>query len=167
MQDTSEITAIILAGGLGTRLRSAVSDRPKVLAEVSGKPFLSYLLEQLSSAGFRRVVISTGYMAETIREAFGNIFGQLEILYSEEAEPLGSGGALRLALGRSTSETVLVMNGDSFIDADLAAYVNWFFEQERDGAMLLTAVAETGRFGRVNIDGDKRIASFEEKSNIG
>src|SRR5438067_2311376 len=93
-----EITGAILAGGLGTRLRSVVSDSPKVLALVRGKPFLAYLLDQLGAAGIGRVVLLTGYKGEQIEETFGSRHGNIQLEYSAETEPLGTAGALRLAL---------------------------------------------------------------------
>ncbi|MHC4158306.1 MAG: nucleotidyltransferase family protein [Planctomycetota bacterium] len=163
MEGFCDITAAILAGGFGSRLQSVVSDRPKVLAEVSGKPFLAYLLEQLSSAGIHKAVICTGYMADKIQECFGDSYGSLEIIYSKEDEPLGTGGALRLALPYLLSEIILVMNGDSYIDTDLSVYVDWFSEGEREAAVLLTCVDDTSRYGSVKINKNKIIASFEEK----
>lgn len=156
-----------MAGGFGTRLQSVISDRPKVMAEVCGRPFLSYLLDQLSSAGFRRVIISTGYMASAIEEHFGGSYGALEISYSREDEPLGTGGGLRLAISHSAGETVVVMNGDSYIDADLRGFVAWFFEEQREAAVVLTKAADTSRFGRIKLGENKIIASFEEKNKIG
>src|SRR5262245_56899453 len=92
--------AAILAGGLGTRLRSSVGDRPKVLAEVRGRPFLACLLDLLGGQGIRRVVLCTGYRGEQVEAAFGGAYGGLELHYSREPEPLGTGGALRLAVPR-------------------------------------------------------------------
>ena len=91
-------TAVILAGGKGTRLQSVVSDRPKPMAEVYGRPFVSALLDRLSTVGFRRVVLCTGYMAEVIEAALGHTYRGMELVYSREAIPLGTAGALRLAL---------------------------------------------------------------------
>jgi len=163
MEGFCDITAAILAGGFGTRLQSVVSDRPKVLAEVRGKPFMVYLLEQLSSAGIRKAVICTGYMADKIEECFGDAYDSVGIVYSREDEPLGTGGALRLALPYLSSEIILVMNGDSYIDTDLSIYVDWFSEGERKAAVLLTWVDDTSRYGSVKINKNKIIASFEEK----
>ena len=165
MQDTSEISAMILAGGLGTRLRTVVSDRPKVLAEVCGRPFMAYLLDQLVGAGFRNAVIGTGYMADQVEQTFGDTYGPLKIKYSKETKPLGTGGALRLAMPSLNSEAVLVMNGDSFIDADLKAFAKWFFEHGRKPTILLTKLPDTSRFGRVILGTDSTILSFEEKSD--
>jgi D-glycero-alpha-D-manno-heptose 1-phosphate guanylyltransferase len=110
----SEVTAAVLAGGLGTRLRSVVDDRPKVLAQVHARPFLMFLLDQLAAADFRSVVLCTGYLGEQIQRTFGETYKCLRILYSQEPKPLGTGGALRFALPQITSDPVLVLNGDSF-----------------------------------------------------
>ena len=163
MDPIEDISAVILAGGFGTRLQSVVSDRPKVLAEVSGKPFLTYLLDQIASAGLRNVVICVGYMAEKIQDCLGETYGPLHISYSREAEPLGTGGALRLALSHVSSDAVLVMNGDSYIDIDLSGYVSWFFQKKCKAALLLTKVPDTARYGRVVQDEDESIVAFEEK----
>jgi NDP-sugar pyrophosphorylase family protein len=165
MENVADIHAVILAGGLGTRLQSVVSDRPKVLAEVSGKPFLTYLLEQIANAGFHKVVICVGYMAEKIQDCFGSAYGPVQISYSREGEPLGTGGALRLALPQVSSNTVLVMNGDSYINVDLVDYVSWFFQRKCRASLLLTRVDDAARFGRVILNDDEDIIAFKEKQS--
>jgi D-glycero-alpha-D-manno-heptose 1-phosphate guanylyltransferase len=162
-QDIGNITAAILAGGFGTRLKSVVSDKPKVLAEVLGKPFLAYLLEQISSAGIRKVVFCTGYMAGKIRNCFGDSYGPLHILYSRENEPLGTGGALRLALPCFASDIILAMNGDSYTDTDLSSYMNWFFDKDIEASLLLAKVLDASRYGSVIVEGDGIIKAFAEK----
>ncbi|UCF00119.1 MAG: nucleotidyltransferase family protein [Planctomycetota bacterium] len=163
MEGSTDITAAILAGGLGRRLQPVVSDRPKVLAEVSGKPFLAYLLEQISSVGVRKAVICTGYMGDKIEECFGEAYESLGIVYSREDEPLGTGGALRLALPYLSSDIILVMNGDSYINTDLSVYVDWYFERKLQAALLLSLADDTSRYGSVRINENKTVASFEEK----
>ncbi|MHC4664815.1 MAG: nucleotidyltransferase family protein [Planctomycetota bacterium] len=162
-ENISNITAAILAGGFGTRLQSVLSDTPKVLAEVSGRPFLAYILEQLSFAGFRSVVICTGYMGDKVQDYFRDAYGSLRITYSKEDKPLGTGGALRLALPCVSSDAILVMNGDSYIDADLTAYADWFLQKQARAALLLTTVSETTRYGAVTVDEGDRIITFDEK----
>ncbi len=104
MADVRE--AVILAGGLGTRLRSVVADRPKVMAEIAGRPFLTFLLDQLLSVAIERVVLCTGYKAELVSSVLGQSYRGLTLDYSEETEPLGTGGALRLALPRLPRKTL-------------------------------------------------------------
>ena len=163
MQNLSDITTVILAGGLGTRLRSVVSDNPKVLAKIYNRPFLTFLLDQLVSAKARDVVLCTGFMADSIHEILGNTYKSLKIVYSREPRPLGTGGALRLALPCFNSDPVLIMNGDSFVNVDLTAYVEWFFKRDRQASLLLVKVPDTGRYGKVIVAEDGLLSAFEEK----
>jgi len=159
----SDITAVILAGGLGTRLRPVLLDRPKVLAEVLGHPFLAYLLDQLSYAGTRKVILCTGYMGDKVHAVCGDVYKFLHLLYSQEEEPLDTGGALRLALPLFKTDLVLVMNGDSYIDADLNSYLDWFFQIDRKASLLLARVPDTSRYGMVKVEKDESVSAFEEK----
>src|SRR6185437_12914125 len=104
-----DVTGVILAGGLGTRLRSSIADRPKVLAPVHGRPYLTYLLDQLAEAGLCRVVLLTGYLADQVRAAFGDSYADLSLTYSPEPSPLGTAGALRRALPYLLSPMVLLL----------------------------------------------------------
>src|SRR6185295_19328594 len=130
--DHSQLAAIVLAGGMGTRLRAVVADRPKVLAPVAGRPFLTYLLDQIVEAGIRRVVLSTGYLAEQFAPVIGERYRDLEILYAREDEPLGTGGAIRFAGELADAGQLLVMNGDSYCDANLRAYSDWHLQGGHD-----------------------------------
>ncbi len=158
------VTALILAGGLGTRLQSILPDRPKVLAPVAGRPFLSYLLDQLISTGFRHVILCSGYKGKKIRAAFGDKYGRLNIWYSQEPEPLGTGGALRFGLPLVSTESVLITNGDSYVNCNLTDYLDWYFENEFQASLLLTYLSDTSRYGRVEVDDEGSIAKFDEKS---
>jgi len=159
----SHISAAILAGGLGTRLRSVLQDLPKVLAEVLNRPFLTFLFDQLLYAGLRSLVLCTGYKGEEVRKQLGHAYGSLNLLYSQEDAPLGTGGALRLALPHLSSDTVLVMNGDSYVNADLRAFLNWFSLNDLSAALVLNKMTDTSRYGRVILDENGAIQSFEEK----
>ena len=163
MVSLAETTAVILAGGRGSRLRPVLPDQPKVLAEFHGRPFLAYLLDQLVAAGVPKVVLCTGYRGEEIRTRLGDAYGPVPLTYSHEDKPLGTAGALRLALPRLDSDPVLVMNGDSLIDADLPDYLAWFLGRPGAAALLLARVEDTARFGRVEVAGDGRITNFKEK----
>ncbi len=163
MAQLKHVTALILGGGLGTRLRSKVSDLPKVLMPVNGRPFLSFLLDKLVQSGFRHAILSTGYKGEQIEEAFGAQYKSLRLEYCLESEPLGTGGALRYALPRIETDLVLAMNGDSYVDVDLRIYLKWYSERNRDAALVLTEVKDASRFGRVTMDEKGRITHFEEK----
>jgi D-glycero-alpha-D-manno-heptose 1-phosphate guanylyltransferase len=173
----SEITGAILAGGLGTRLRSVVSDRPKVLATVLGKPFLAYLLDQLAEAGVERVVLLTGYRGEQIQEEFGDRYGHLSLDYSMETAPLGTAGALRLAMPKlfpagargtePTARSVLVLNGDSYCQSDLRLFRAFHDHARADASLVLARVADTSRFGKVETTSRNRLERFLEKQEAG
>jgi NDP-sugar pyrophosphorylase family protein len=164
MKELEHVTAAILAGGLGTRLRSVVADRPKVLAEVKGRPFVEYLLDQLCVAGVKRVVLCTGYMGDQVEQLLGARYRSLELLYSREPSPLGTGGALRLALPMLTTESILVMNGDSYCDAQLDAFAIWHTARSAIATILLAEMEDTRRYGRVQTDDEGRLTRFEEKA---
>jgi histidinol-phosphate phosphatase family protein len=168
-------SAVILAGGFGTRLRTALPDRPKVLAPVAGRHFLAYLLDQIADAGFRDVILCTGYLGEQVRDVFGTRFRRLELRYSQEAEPRGTAGALREALpllcnnndDDDNDNNVLVFNGDSYCQTDLAAFLQWHQQKRSQASLVLAQVREVSRFGSVEFDGQHRIQRFREKGNSG
>jgi D-glycero-alpha-D-manno-heptose 1-phosphate guanylyltransferase len=159
------LTAVILAGGFGTRLRSVIADRPKALAEVRGRPFLAYVLDQIAAAGFNLVVLCTGYMGEQVRATFGDTYENLHLAYSQEVSPLGTAGALRLALPLVTSDPVLVMNGDSFCEANLRTFRAWHGAQGAAGTLLLSKTLDTRRYGQVEVDANGVIWRFAEKGS--
>ncbi len=158
--------AIVLAGGLGTRLRSVVADLPKPLASVAGRPFLAHLLDQLAAGGLRRVILATGYMAEKIEQAIGARWTGMDIVYSKEPEPLGTGGAIRLAAKLLQGDGVHLANGDTFLRYDPGALEHVV---ERTGATLgiaLAKVDDVGRYGAVEV-ADARVIAFREKGGRG
>ncbi len=157
------VTALILAGGLGSRLRTIVANHPKVLAPVAGRPFLTYLLDQLMATGFRRVVLCTGYKGKQVKTTFGNTYNDLAIQYSQEPEPLGTGGALRFALPMIHTKSVLVFNGDSYVKSKLQEFLVWYFEKKPPAALLLARLPDTRRYGQVEFDANGRVVCFEEK----
>lgn len=165
--ELSEVTVAVLVGGLGTRLRSVVSDRPKVLARIGNRPFLAYLLDQIAAAGCRSVVLCTGYLGDQIEDAFGQKYGSLQIRYSQEQEALGTGGALRLALRQSKPECVLAMNGDSFCGIDLEGFWDWHCHHQATASMALVRVMHSERYGVVKLDTGARVVEFTEKQNAG
>lgn len=163
MPNLAGTTAVILAGGLGTRLRSVVQDRPKALVEIVGRPFLTYLFDQLKAAGLREVVVCTGYLGEMIPAALGDSYEGVSLSYSREFSPLGTGGGLRLALPQLRSDSVLVMNGDSYCQADLPGM--WARHQAigAEGSLFLVQMSDCRRFGRVQFDESGALQGFEEK----
>ena len=159
-------TVLILAGGLGTRLRSVVSDRPKVLAPVSGRPFLSYWLEALALQGFRNVVLCTGHLSDQVEACFGRTWGTLSLSYSPEASPLGTGGALRNAISLVSSPEVMVLNGDSYCEVDLANFWTERASRKAAASMVLHYASDSRRFGRVTLSAEGRLENFLEKSDL-
>jgi D-glycero-alpha-D-manno-heptose 1-phosphate guanylyltransferase len=158
--------AIVLAGGLGTRLASRLQGMPKPMAPVAGRPFLEILLTQLRRAGCTRVLLSVGHQHTVIQEHFGATFHGMPLDYVIESDPLGTGGAIRLALAQAREESVLVLNGDTFLDADYAAMLS--FHADCGAAVTLAVVHRDGvsRYGGVTIEG-QRIVGFEEKGRCG
>jgi len=157
--------AVILAGGMGTRLQSVVADRPKVLAEVSGKPFLAYLLDQIAEAGITHTVLCVGYRSEQVQAAFGEAYAGMRLTYSQETTLLGTGGALRLAMSKIESQTFMAMNGDSFCDVNLKGLWAWHHVRKAHATLVLTQKPDTARYGCVSFSADGTISGFEEKGS--
>jgi D-glycero-alpha-D-manno-heptose 1-phosphate guanylyltransferase len=159
-------TAVILAGGLGTRLRTVVFDRPKVLAPVNGRPFLTYLLDQLTEVGVRRVVLCTGHLGDQVSATFGTAYGPLALLYSREPVQLGTGGAVRLALPFLDCEPMLVLNGDTICGVDFAEFLRSHVTCRASGSLAVTFAKDSSRYGRVQLCNSGEIMRFEEKFQL-
>lgn len=155
---------IILAGGLGTRLREAVSDLPKVMAPISNKPFLEYLLNYIDSHGFQHVILSTGYMSQTIEQYFRQEYRSIRLSYSVETEPLGTGGAIKLAVSKVETPHFIVMNGDTFFKINLQKFFQKHIENLPDASIALRYVENASRYGQVEINNQSLITRFREKS---
>lgn len=158
--------AIVLAGGLGTRLRSVVADRPKVMAEVAGRPYLEHLLSRLSSQGTSHVVLAVGYLRECIVDHFGARWGGLTIAYSVEQEPLGTGGAIKQALRLAGAGPCFVLNGDTWLDFDMAAMLEVHRRADVGLTMAVRPLDDVGRFGALEI-AVGRVVNFHEKGRQG
>ena len=157
--------AVLLVGGLGTRLRSAVSDRPKPLAEIAGRPFMEYLLRQVRASGIRDVVLCVGHGAELVQRAFGDGHDLgLRIRYSIEGELMGTAGALKQAEPLLGASRFVVMNGDSFFDIELADVYAFHGSHSGVASMALAPAPSGTRFGRVTVAANGRVESFQEKS---
>lgn len=157
--------AVILAGGLGTRLRAVVPEWPKPLAPVAGRPFLTLVLAALARQGVQRVVLSLGYRAEAFMQVIGPRHAGIDIVHEVEAQPLGTGGAMRAALARCEGDAALVLNGDTYLDFTLApAVARW--RDSGHPVLLGCSVDDTARYGRLRVEGG-RLAGFEEKGRGG
>jgi D-glycero-alpha-D-manno-heptose 1-phosphate guanylyltransferase len=162
----SELPAVILAGGLGTRLRAATGDTPKAIVPVAGRPFLHHVLERLSRAGIRRAICCTGYGAEAVRQAIGDEFAEIAIGYSHEDRPLGTAGALHQSAEQWHCDYALVMNGDTLFDLDLPAFLEWSGEKKDLRACLaLAPFPGVERYGSVTTDDSGRVTKFDEKGH--
>lgn len=158
--------AVILAGGLGTRLRGIVDDVPKPLAPVAGRPFLAWLLDALATQGLRRVVLATGYRGEQVEAALGTAWRGMTLAYSREPAPLGTGGAIVHALREVPGDAFFVLNGDTWLELDYAAFGSAVTE---DGARLgiaLARVPDVARYGAVRLE-ENRVIGFDEKGVSG
>ena len=160
----AHLDTVILAGGLGTRLAPVLPDRPKALATVTGRSFLDVLLDRLASQGLKRIILALGHRADQIVAHLQQHDGRQETIPVIETSPLGTGGALRNTLPALRSDPVLVMNGDSVVEADLAAFYRWHCERAAPISLLLVQQPDTSRFGRVDIDDDGRVTAFREKA---
>jgi len=161
--------AVVLAGGLGTRLRERVPDLPKPMAPVAGRPFLAYVLDALIRDGFTAIVLSVGYRWEAIQAHFGSRYRGADITYAVEEEPLGTGGAIAHAFaeaGITGTEPALVVNGDTFLALDFATLRDWYEEVPAACAMVLRQVDDTSRYGSVSVAGGM-VSGFAEKGRSG
>ncbi len=158
--------AIILAGGLGTRLQSEVPDVPKVLAPVAGRPFVAYLLDQLERQSFTRVILATGYRASQVEAALGPRWRNLSLEYSLECDPLGTGGAIREALLLCQTEYIAVINGDTYLEVDYERFKEWVVGQKGRVGIALSHVEDATRYGRVVLEGS-RVTDFQGKGFFG
>ncbi len=156
--------AVLLTGGLGTRLRSVINDRPKPLAPVAGRPFLEYVVRELAASGIRELVFAVGYRGEMIQEAFGD--GSrlgVRISYAFEETLLGTGGAVRNAAPFLTDPYFFVLNGDTFYRMDYGALSRLRGERDLDLALVLRRVEDISRYGEAVLE-DGRLARFNEKT---
>lgn len=154
--------AIILAGGLGTRLRTVVSDLPKPMAPIGNRPFLAYLFDYLENQGVNKVILSTGYKHEVIENYFGNQYQRISILYSREEEPLGTGGAIKKAFEKVEDENVFILNGDTFFAVNLMEMKSNHLNSQVDLTIALKPLENFDRYGVVLTAGN-RITAFKEK----
>jgi D-glycero-alpha-D-manno-heptose 1-phosphate guanylyltransferase len=156
--------AIILAGGFGTRLRAVVSDVPKPLAPVGGRPFLQWLLDGLARQGVRRVVLATGYMGEMVRDMLGEVHNGMAVTHTREEAPLGTGGALWAALAHVKGERAFVLNGDTWLGVKLDRLAAE--APNADLTLAVRRVKDRARYGSVQVSGN-RIEGHEEKGSSG
>ncbi len=154
---------VILAGGFGTRLQSVVRDVPKPMADINGTPFLELLMQELCFLDPERFVLCVSYLKDSIKNHFGDNFLGIPVVYSEENEPLGTGGAIKQAFDLFNLSDALVLNGDTYVAADYAKFINQ--HQNDKLAVMLKYVDDANRYGRVQTE-NGRIVAFHEKEQI-
>ena len=155
--------AIILAGGLGTRLREVVQEVPKCLAPVAGKPFLHFVIRALQQQGIERFILGVGYKHEMIAEFIEQQYPQLSVQYSIEEELLGTGGAIRACCLLSEAELIIAVNGDTLFEANLASLAQLHEEKNALTSLALKPMQDFSRYGVVRINDRQQITAFEEK----
>lgn len=155
--------AIILAGGLGTRLKHILQETPKPMAPVNGKPFLSYLIDYLHDWGISRIILSVGYKYQDIHSYFTEKQGDIDLIYSVEDEPQGTGGGILKALDHLIGDDGLVLNGDSMFRINMDLFEVFHRSKNSLLSIALRYQEETGRYGRVEMDDRQRITGFVEK----
>lgn len=158
------VEGIILAGGLGTRLRAVLPDLPKPLALIAGKPFLSYLLSYLARQGLKRLTFALGYKAEAIQSWLAAQKWPFELDIVVEDEPLGTGGAIRYAWPRTTNPHILVVNGDTFCPAALAPFYQAHLMRSADVSLVSVSVSPADRYGTLQISPEGWVQAFQEKA---
>ncbi len=160
----NDIDVLVLAGGLGTRLRPVLTDKPKLLAPIAGRTYLDNLFDWLAHFGARRAVLALGYRAEAINEYIArHPPGLMAIETIVEPQPLGTAGAIRFARPRLRTNPVLILNGDSFAEVDLCRFCQHHRTLGAVGTILCATVENAGRYGRVQVDADGAIVNFTEK----
>lgn len=159
--------AVILCGGLGTRLRSEIPDLPKAMAPVQGRPFLEYQLDYLLQEGIQHFILATGYLAEHLERHFGPCYRGIPITYSREAQPLGTGGAARQAAQHVQAFPFLMLNGDTYCPTPLPPLLASHTLRKALVSMVLSHQADSARYGRVDLDPEGRVLAFREKGQPG
>ena len=158
--------AIILAGGLGTRLKNSIGDIPKPMAPVNGRPFLEYILDYLEANDITHVVLSVGHKHESIKDHFRNRYKSIKIDYAIEDKPLGTGGGIRNALDLISGMHTLVLNGDTMFRVNLFRLNEFHFSRSLRFTLVLRQVPDVSRYGSVETDDQNKIIRFNEKGAI-
>jgi D-glycero-alpha-D-manno-heptose 1-phosphate guanylyltransferase len=155
--------AIILAGGLGTRLKSVISDLPKCMAPVAGKPFLHWVIAYFQKQGIEKFIFSLGYKHEIIEEYLNKELSIINYQLSIEKEALGTGGAIKLACQKATGQNVTIINGDTFFKINLHQLSSFHQEHNADCTLCLKPMQNFDRYGAVELNENNSIKNFSEK----
>lgn len=154
---------IVLAGGLGTRLRSVVADKPKCMAPLGEHPFLYYLLQYLHKQGITHAVLSLGYLSEQVIDWCNRMDLPLRVSFTVEPEPLGTGGGILHALPALEGKEVFIVNGDTYFDVNLSAFYQFHAAHQSPLSLALKPMQQFDRYGSIELDAQQRISAFHEK----
>jgi D-glycero-alpha-D-manno-heptose 1-phosphate guanylyltransferase len=157
------LKAIVLCGGLGTRLGDLTRDLPKPLLEVAGNPFLTYVLDQLVITPVEEIILAVGFQWQKIQIKIGNQWRGVKVSYSIEEQALGTGGAIKRALAQFELTEAIVVNGDTLLKMNAALLVNFAQKMHADICIALKMIPDTGRFGTVEVNRSGQIIAFKEK----
>jgi mannose-1-phosphate guanylyltransferase len=161
-----DVDIAVLAGGLGTRVASVLGGLPKILAPIAGRPFLDYLVAWLAGQGASRILLCLGYRAEAVQQHLrSNPDHRVNVEVLVEPSALGTAGAVAFASARLTSDPVMVLNGDTYVEADLAGFLYSHLRAATAVSVLCARVPDAGRFGSLEIDAHDRVARFVEKDD--
>lgn len=158
--------AIVLAGGFGTRLQSIVSEVPKPMAPVAGKPFLKFVLDYLKEHHITHVVLAVGHKKEFIIEYFGGLYKDMKVSYSKENDPLGTGGAIKQALEKLKGDQFFVLNGDTFFNVNLEELYIQHTAHQAAISIALRKMTNFNRYGTVEINEEGKVIAFNEKKYV-
>jgi len=157
--------AVILAGGIGSRLKTVVNDRPKPMALINNKPFLYYLLSNLKKEGFQHIILAVGFKHKIISDFFGNSFKEMDISYAIEDKPLGTGGGILNALKYAREKRTFILNGDTYFPVPFGEMEKLADKKVSDLVIALRKLNDVSRYGTISVNSQKRVVEFIEKTN--
>ena len=158
---------VVLAGGRGTRVASVLKNKPKILAPLGKRLFIDLLLNWLEYYGAKRIIFSLGFLSESIIRHLESIKSKsIEFKIVVEERPMGTAGAIRNVRNQIETDPILVVNGDSFVNADLCNFVNFHLSQDNKTSIICTRVTDVSRYGSVTVSSNNKVISFIEKKNV-
>lgn len=166
MSDLDGIDVVVLAGGLGSRIRHVLGDIPKVLAPIHERPFIDYILDQFQKLGAGRIILSLGFLADKVEAHLKTIKSTIPVITVHEQEPLGTCGALRNVMTALKSDPVLVINGDTWLNTNYREFLEEHKRSKKKGSILCVLVPDVSRYGTIELDKNASIIGFHEKQNL-
>lgn len=159
--------AVVLCGGLGSRLGALTAQTPKPMLPVAGRPFIDHVMDRLVQAGLDSLVMAAGFEWQKLRDHIGSSWRNVPVRYSVESAPLGTGGAIKAAMAGCAQDDILVVNGDTLFDIDLGAFLAFASSQNAQATIALRGIEDCARYGRVTVDTQNKLQSFGEKGHPG